>query len=255
MEPVLPMSRLFSVGYWAFAGVAAVLLFFGAVVVWGLTVPFDPSLSLLHRYTSWWAQLYLRCLPGCHIQVEGRENLAPGAPCVLVANHQSAADILALSALAVPFKWISKKDNFFIPFIGWNMHLNGYVRVEPGNPEGVRRTMERCRNWLERGVPTLWFPEGQRSYSGQLLRFRGGAFRLAAECGCPVVPVVVEGTRSVYRGWKVSACPGRIRIRVLKPVTAAETGGDADRLRDRVWERMNRALLEMRAHPATEEVT
>jgi 1-acyl-sn-glycerol-3-phosphate acyltransferase len=240
------MSTAFSAGYWALAGVASILLFLGALLIWALTAPFDPTRSLLHHYTCWWARLYLRCFPGCRIQVEGREKIASQTPYVLVANHQSAADIMALSALDVPFKWISKKENFRIPCIGWNMYLNGYLSVEPGQPQRVHRTMERCRGWLKRGVSVLWFPEGTRSFTGELLRFRGGAFRLAAECGCAVVPIVVEGTVDVYRGWRVAAFPGRILIRVLEPVPLAEAGGTADGLRELAWDRMKQEQTVMR---------
>ena len=83
---------------------------------------------------------------------------------------------------------------------------------------------------------------------GELLRFHGGAFRLASECGCAVVPIVVEGTRAVYCGWRVAAFPGRIVVRVLDPVTLAEAGGNADGLREEVWERMRRGLMELRGH-------
>jgi 1-acyl-sn-glycerol-3-phosphate acyltransferase len=249
------MSVLFSVCYWAFAGLTAVLLFPGALLIWALTAPFDPTRSLLHRYTCWWGRLYLRCLPGCRIQVEGREKIAPHTPYVLVANHQSAADIMALCALAVPFKWISKKENFRIPLIGWNMYLNGYMKVEPGNHPSVQTTMERCRHWLGRGVPPLWFPEGRRSRTGELLPFHGGAFRLAAECGCAVVPVVVDGTLAVYRGLRVAAFPGWIRIRVLDPVTLAEAGGTTDGLREHVWNRMRQVLGALRGHQPEEQST
>lgn len=244
------MSILFSLGYWTFVGVTAIPLYLGALLIWSVATPFDPSRSLLHRYTCWWARLYLRCLPGCQLQVEGREKIAPQTAYVLVANHQSAADIMALSALAVPFKWISKKENFHIPFIGWNMYLNGYIRVEPGNPQSVLTTMERCRYWLGRGVPPLWFPEGQRSSTGALLHFHGGAFRLAVECGCAVVPIVVDGTLGVYRGWRVVTFPGPIRIRVLDPVTPAEAGGNADGLCEHVWNRMKLGLMAMRGRAA-----
>jgi 1-acyl-sn-glycerol-3-phosphate acyltransferase len=246
------MNTAFSVWYWAVAGAVSVVPFFGALLVWTATAPFDPTRALLHRYTCWWAKLYLRGLPGCRIQVEGREKIVPHTPYVLVANHQSAADIMALSALAVPFKWTSKKENFRIPFIGWNMYLNGYVKVEPGDPRRVRAMMERCRRWLGLGVPLLWFPEGTRSFTGVLLPFRGGAFRLAAECGCAVVPIVVEGTLAVYRGWRVAPFPGRIVVRVLDPITPEEAGGGADGLRERAWGRMSRALNALRRHPAPE---
>src|SRR5205085_450199 len=142
---------------------SAIPLFFIALSIWAVTAPFDATRTLLHRYTCWWATLYLRCLPGCRIQIEGLEKIAPNTAYVLVANHQSMADIMALSALSIRFKWISKRENFHIPFIGWNMYLNGYIKVDRGNRQSVRRTMEQCLYWLRRGVSTLWFPEGHRS--------------------------------------------------------------------------------------------
>jgi 1-acyl-sn-glycerol-3-phosphate acyltransferase len=240
------INLLASLGYWALVAVMAILLFPVAVIIWMVTAPFDPARSLLHRYTCWWAQLYLRCLPGCRIQVEGREKIAPHTPYVLVANHQSAADIMALSALAVPFKWISKKKNFLIPCIGWNMYLNGYIQVKPGNHRSVRATMERCKYWLERGVSSLWFPEGHRSPTGEIQRFYGGAFRLAVECGYAVVPIVVEGTGKVYRDWRLASRPGPIRIRVLDPITPAEVNGSADELREQSYHRISQTLMAMR---------
>lgn len=183
------MNTLFSLGYWIIVAVIAIVLFPGAVLIWCLKAPFDPARSLLHRSTCWWAQLYPRCLPRCRVQVEGREKIVPHTPYVLVANHQSAADIIALSALAVPFKWISKKQNFRIPFIGWNMYLNGYIRVEPGHPRSVRKTMECCKSWLQRGIPSLWFPEGHRSTTGEMQGFMAAASDSRPSATAPWFPL------------------------------------------------------------------
>jgi 1-acyl-sn-glycerol-3-phosphate acyltransferase len=240
------MSIVFSVFYWTFVAVVAIIHFPGAVLICLLTAPFDPARTLLHRYTCWWAQLYLLCLPGCRIRVAGREKIRPRTPYVLVANHQSSADIMALSALRVPFKWVSKKEVFRLPFIGWNMYLNQYVCVDRGNVRNVRQTMEVCRRWLERGMPLMIFPEGHRSPDGELQEFHGGAFKLAADCGCAVVPVVVDGTLTVYRGLRVSAFPGTLTIRVLDPVPLTAAGGTASRLRDLVYEQMKQTLAEIR---------
>ena len=79
---------------------------------------------------------------------------------VFVANHQSMTDIMALSALHVPFKWVSKREAFRIPFTGWNMYLNRYVLVDRGNVRSLRGTMHECKRWLERGVSLMMFPEG-----------------------------------------------------------------------------------------------
>src|SRR3954466_1318599 len=162
------LNALFSCCYWLFFGLSAVPLYGIALLIWALTKPFDPTRRILHRYTCWWAALYLRCIPGCRIQVEGREKLVPHTPYVLVVNHQSMADIMALSALGIDFKWVSKKEAFRAPFIGWNMYLNGYVKVDRGNLRNVARTMERCRQWLKRGIPLVMFPEGHRSRTGEM---------------------------------------------------------------------------------------
>jgi 1-acyl-sn-glycerol-3-phosphate acyltransferase len=251
--PSTMLTAVFSVCYWLFLVTTSILLYPVAVLLCLATAPFDADRTLLHRYTCWWARLYLRCLPGCRLQVEGRDKITPRIPFVMVANHQSMTDIMALSALAVPFKWVSKKEAFRLPCIGWNMYLNQYVRVDRGNLGKVRETMERCRHWLRRGVPVLIFPEGHRSRSGEMIPFHGGAFKLAVDSGCAVVPIVVEGTLPIYRGWKVLACPGWITIRILDPIARGEGDESAERLRQRVFQRMKETLAEMRGQQTPSE--
>jgi|SRR6516165_1606919 1-acyl-sn-glycerol-3-phosphate acyltransferase len=241
------MTALFSILYWIFFAITSIFLFMGALAIWAVTAPFDRTRKWLNFYTCWWAQIYLRCLPGCRIQIEGREKIAPRTAYVLVANHQSMTDVMALSALRVLCKWVGKKEAFRIPVIGWNMYLNGTIKVDRGRILNVNRTMEICRRWLRAGVPLMIFPEGHRSPTGEMIKFHGGAFKLAAECGCPVVPIVVDGTWPIYSGWKVKAFPGLITVRVLDPVTLSEAGGSVLRFRDLVFERMKETLAEIRA--------
>jgi 1-acyl-sn-glycerol-3-phosphate acyltransferase len=245
------MSALFSLLYWVYLSITSIMLYFGALAIWAVTVPFDRTGALLHRYTCWWGRLYLRCLPGCRVRVEGQEKIVANTPYVLVANHQSLTDVMALSYLKGLFKWVSKKENFRLPFIGWNMYLNGCVKVDRGNLRDVARTMAECRRWLERGVPLMIFPEGHRSPTGEMIKFHTGAFKLAADCGCAVVPIVVDGTWPIYRGVRVTASPGQVTIRVLDPIAVAEAGGSALKLRDLVFERMREALADIRARKAS----
>jgi 1-acyl-sn-glycerol-3-phosphate acyltransferase len=247
------MNTVFSFLYWVYLGSTSIVLFVGALGIWALTAPFDPARSLLHRYSCWWGRLYLHCLPGCRIHVEGREKIVPQTPYVLVANHQSMTDIMALSALGVLFKWVSKKENFRLPCIGWNMYLTRTIKVDRGNLRSVAQTMDQCRRWLERGVPVMIFPEGHRSPTGAMLKFHSGAFKLAADCGCAVVPIVVDGTLPIYQGLRVLAFPGRVTVRVLDPVTLADAGGSVIKFRDRVAERMQEELRAIRAHKTADK--
>ena len=248
------LNVLFSVCYWLYVGTTSVVLYLVAVLLWLATAPFDANRTLLHRYTCWWARLYLGCLSGCRILVEGQEKIVLRTPFVLVSNHQSMTDIMALSALAAPFKWVSKKEAFQMPCIGWNMYLNQYVRVDRGNVSSVRETMERCRDWLRRDMPVLIFPEGHRSRTGEMLAFHGGAFKLAVDSRCAVVPIVVNGTLPIYRGWRVLAQPGPIAIRILDPIHPDEVGGNADTLRQQVFQRMKQALAEMRGQHLAQQL-
>jgi len=179
---------------WGFVALTMPLFFAGAFVVFLLTVLFDRRRVVLHLYGCLWASVYVWMNPLWRNRVVGREKLPWTRPAVLVANHASTVDILVLYGLFRPFKWVSKSSNFRIPFVGWNMVLNGYVPITRGAADSARRMMARCEELLAMGAPVLLFPEGTRSVTGELQPFKDGAFRLARQCGVPVIPVAVSGT-------------------------------------------------------------
>ena len=104
-------------------------------------------------------------------------------------------------------------------------------------------------------MPLLMFPEGHRSRTGGMIAFHGGAFKLAVESGCAVLPIVVDGTLPIYQGWRVLARPGRITIRVLDALSPDEEGGNAERLRQKVFQQMKEALQEIRSAIPSPQLT
>jgi len=219
---------------WLVFGLTAVPGFVVGVALWLVTLPFDPERRVLHAYVCRWCFQYLHIWPGWRARVEGRELLPEGA-CVLVANHQSMADILAAMGLFHPFKFVSKASLFRVPLVGWMMSLLRYVRVERGRLQSMREMLEVCRAWLRRGMPVLIFPEGTYAEGGRLLPFRRGAFRLAVEERVPVVPVVLEGTTELVEGDGPWMNPrARVRVRVLPAVHPEDFGEDDGALADRV---------------------
>jgi 1-acyl-sn-glycerol-3-phosphate acyltransferase len=170
--------------------------------------------------------------PLWRVRIEGRDRLPWQGPAVLVANHLSILDILVLYALFRPFKWVAKAELFRIPIIGWNMAMNDYVRISRGDRESVRRMMEHCRVHLARGAPVLLFPEGTRSPDGRLRAFKDGAFRLAHEAGCPVIPVAISGTgEALPKHGLVLRTRMRALVRVL-PALSGHAGAGPEALRD-----------------------
>jgi 1-acyl-sn-glycerol-3-phosphate acyltransferase len=240
------LARMGSTAFWLFIVVSSILLFPIAILIWLATLPFDPQLKLLHRFTCFWASLYTWLNPVWRVRVEGRERIRPGIPYVMVANHQSLLDILVLFRLFAHFKWVSKIENFRVPVIGWNMALNRYIRLRRGDRASVEQMMEACERALAAGNPIMMFPEGTRSADGRLKAFKRGAFTLAQRMNTPLLPIVIDGTANALpkRGFVLRG-PHRIRIRVLDEIPADSFAKKpVETLVDEVWHLFARHLGE-----------
>lgn len=228
------MRLLFTLSFWLVFLSTAPLAFLFSLGLWAVTAPFDASRAGVHRFICLWTHGYLKLCPLWDVKVLERERLPPG-PSVLVANHQSMADIAAVMGLSHPFKFVSKASLFSLPVVGWVMRLASYVRVERGQPHSTQKMMEDCRAWLRRGVAVLLFPEGTYSSDGRLLPFKRGAFRLAIEEQVPLVPVLIQGTSDLIQEdgpWLNPRC--RVRVTVLPGIPPSELGPDDQELARRV---------------------
>jgi 1-acyl-sn-glycerol-3-phosphate acyltransferase len=211
--------RLLSLAFWIFLAVSSIVLFPVAVLIWAVTAPFDRRLRWLHRFTCFWASLYTWLNPAWPLRLEGRERIRSDETYVMVANHLSLLDILVLFRLFTHYKWVSKIENFRVPFIGWNMRLNRYIELKRGDRASVVQMMQACETTLAEGSSILMFPEGTRSPTGKLRTFKPGAFELALRAQRPILPIVIRGTADALpkRGFVLR---GRhpIHVRVLEPI-------------------------------------
>jgi 1-acyl-sn-glycerol-3-phosphate acyltransferase len=232
------LRRVLSALFWTFLVTSSALMFPIAFAIWALTAPFDPRLRWLHLFTCFWGSLYTWTNPAWPVQLVGREKIRDDVTYVMIANHQSLLDILVLFRVFAHFKWVSKIENFRIPFIGWNMSLNRYIKLKRGDRASVIRMMQECQKTLAGGNSIMMFPEGTRSPDGRLRAFKTGAFELAKSAGTPILPIILEGTADALpkRGFVLQ---GRhpIRIRILDEVPAASFAGESvDELTGRMRE-------------------
>lgn len=218
--PALPAWYVaaYNAAFWPYLLTTCPLGFAGAVGVWATTSPFDRHKKLLHTYTCRWASHYVKYAPGVGVRLDGFDAIDRTKPYVIVSNHLSLVDTLAVFATELPFKWVSKTSNFFVPFIGWAMVLNEYVPLKRGDVPSTLRMMRRSLALLRQGVSVYVFPEGTRSGDGELLPFKRGAFSLAARARVPVLPLVVEGTQVVLPKNSVKVRPHPLTVRALEPV-------------------------------------
>jgi len=173
-------------------------MFIPASIIWILTIAFDKNRKALHLFSCIWGSLYIWCNPFLKVKIEGRERIQKNQTYVYCPNHQSMVDIIVLYGLFRHFKWVAKVELMRIPFLGWNMWLNGYLRIDRKNPSSHIKMMKDAEKYLNQGSSIMIFPEGTRSKGGQLGKFRGGAFILAEKTGVPIVPIAITGTGDVF---------------------------------------------------------
>lgn len=205
--------------YWLFVGTSSVPMFVIAALIRLVTAPFDRCQRALHQFTCFWASIYSWINPAWRVVVQGREKVKKNVAYVMVANHASLLDILVMFRLFVHFKWVSKIEAFRVPFIGWNMSLNRYVKLKRGDAPSIKKMLAACEDWIRKGSSIMMFPEGTRSRTGKLRRFKHGAFTLARRTGAPILPIVIEGTSKALpvKGVVLKGLHD-IRIRILDEI-------------------------------------
>jgi len=144
-----------------------------------------------------WSQFIVRVLL-LPVRVEGRDNLKEGQSYVFVSNHQGAFDIfLIYGFLGRNFKWMMKQGLRRMPIVGAACQAAHHIFVDKSGPSKIRKSYEQARQTLSGGMSLVVFPEGSRSFSGHMGKFRRGAFMLADEIGLPVVPLTINGSVDV----------------------------------------------------------
>ncbi|MBW2591727.1 MAG: 1-acyl-sn-glycerol-3-phosphate acyltransferase [Deltaproteobacteria bacterium] len=189
-------NRIISLGILFFIGTTSILFFITALAIWAFTVLLDRRLIILHRFTSFWASLYLWIVPAWSISIKGRDKIKKHTTYIVVSNHQSQLDILSAFKLFFHFKWVSKAEIFKVPLIGWNMVLNRYIKLQRGVSDSAKKMMLQCEKTLAQGSSVYFFPEGTRSKTGILKPFKIGAFILAHKTRIPILPIVINGTKN-----------------------------------------------------------
>jgi long-chain acyl-CoA synthetase len=193
------------------------------------------------------------------LHVDGREHLRalPG-PVVFAANHQSHMDapvILASlpprwryatsTAMAKEFfkahffperysrrEWLTNSLNYYLSALFFNTF------PLPQREAGARQTLRYVGELVGDGWSILIFPEGERSETGAIGRFRPGIGMIASRLEVPVVPVRIDGLQQVLPPGGRMARPGRVRVAFGAPMRLA--GDDYAALARQVEEAVRR---------------
>jgi 1-acyl-sn-glycerol-3-phosphate acyltransferase len=195
----------------------------------------DPARKM--QRVGWWSARMLRML-GIALAHEGTPR---GGATLVVANHVSWLDILAINAVQ-PARFVSKADVRAWPVIGWLVACGGTLFIERERKRDALRVVHQVADALKHGQTIAVFPEGTTSEGHGVLPFHANLLQAAVSTGTPIQPVAlrfsddretvslaaayVGDTHLVRSVWSVVTAPRlRVHLRWLEPMTT----GDVDR--------------------------
>ncbi|HSE21130.1 MAG TPA: 1-acyl-sn-glycerol-3-phosphate acyltransferase, partial [Pyrinomonadaceae bacterium] len=179
------------------------------------------------------------------MEVRGREVLDRVKPPYLICpNHQSYLDPFLVCStyprrVLQDIFQVGASMYFTNRFMAWLARLINVVPIDPDVQ--LMRAMRAGAAGLRAGKILNIYPEGQRSFDGQLYEFRKGAAILATELNLPIVPVALDGVYRIWprKSWRVRLA--KVKIRFGEPIDVQSViSGETDK--ERAYERVTAEL-------------
>ncbi|MDH4231399.1 MAG: AMP-binding protein [Nitrospirota bacterium] len=176
---------------------------------------------LLHTILKLIFKLFFR------LEARGVQNIPAGGNFILAPNHASYLDGFAV-LLSVPFArfrnicTLGLSDYFSGTFKGWLARLGNVIPIDSSSY--LNKALQTSAQVLRHGYSLSVFPEGGRSFDGNLMEFKKGVGILAVETGVAVVPVLIEGAFEALPRTAVWPRPRKIIVTFGRPLLASEVG-------------------------------
>ena len=151
-------------------------------------------------------------------KIENTNNETFEKPAVIIANHTSFLDILAIGMLSPKIIFLVSDWVYNSPIFGKAVRAAGFYPVS----EGIEGGVEHLRKKVNEGYSLAIFPEGTRSKSNQIQRFHKGAFYLAEHFNLDIVPVIIHGNSEALPKGDFIIYDGPIKIRIEKRIAISD---------------------------------
>jgi len=193
--------------------VYSTLVIFTGLLLKILLYPFVPR-PYASKISAW----FIRTLIFVHVREIGTPD--PEAQMYII-NHQSELDIGVIeSATKRELAWVAKKELFEIPFFSLAVRLSREIPLERESKSALVALLKAAKERIDDGRIVCIFPEGTRSESGRMRRFKPGAKLIADKLGLTVQPVVLIHTARFFSTKRMTAAPGVITAVYLESVRA-----------------------------------
>lgn len=174
-------------------------------------------------------------------EIKNKERIRPNTSYIIIANHQSLYDILALvTTLGIQYRWFIKKEILKVPLFGYGLYASRNIFIDRSNTARAIESINRGIDRLPGGVSIMVFAEGTRSPDGRINEFKKGGFVTAVRRKIPILPVTVNGSRRILPKGSLVVRPGKIQVVVGEPIDA---GNDTPESVDALIDKTRRTII------------
>lgn len=156
---------------------------------------------------------------------------------LLVLNHQSLVDIVALETIYPKnLCWVAKKEIQDIPLFGHIIPAPRMISIDRKDKRSIIKMIKEGKERVSEGRVLAMFPEGTRGRGDKLLKFQSGAKILAEKLELIVQPAIIVGARHIFDSKNIDAHGGEVQVIYLDPINPKD---------DELWfEKMHAAMAE-----------
>ncbi len=153
---------------------------------------------------------------GVKIEVIGEEHLQAHRPCVFIINHQSKFDMFVMmNIVRRSFSGVAKAEAANVPGFGRYMKMAGVAFLDRADSQKSIDALKPAVDRIKSGLSMCIAPEGTRSWTPKVGRFKKGAFHMAMQAGVPIVPVVIRNAGEIMGRNDQTMRAGTVQVAVL----------------------------------------
>jgi 1-acyl-sn-glycerol-3-phosphate acyltransferase len=193
---------------------------------------------------------------GIRLEKSGFEHCEDHQPCIYLANHQGALDILTFGTV-YPRNCVvvAKKEISWVPVLNVFYIGAGNILIDRKKKTSAHASIASAVKRVKQNGASVWlFPEGTRNRHRDqevMLPLKKGAFHLAIEAQVPIVPLVSGPIAHVVDTKKKVLKPGVVQLKALAPIeTRGLTIQDVDALAEKTRALMIEAILSLDGSPS-----
>ena len=169
---------------------------------------------------------FILWITGVEVTVIGEENVPKDQPVLYIVNHRSFFDIL-LTYTRCPrlTGYVAKAEMEKIPLLSnWMRYLHCLFLDRKDIKKGLKTILEGIEK-IKSGISICIFPEGTRNRADsdlELMEFHEGSFKLATKTNCPIVPIALNNTCSIFEKQFPKIKKTHVVIEYCKPIIPSE---------------------------------